>query len=109
MSITNSLYRRRHSAAMAIEAKMNEARPWKIRLMTRATASGRVSKALIRSRSTPTSVFEAPVANSSPSRTSSTPMIRLSTSDGVRTCASAGGSSISGRVSGSAGGGRHGQ
>ena len=86
-----------------------EAKPWTIRKMTRTTDSGSVSKALMRSRSKPTSVLEAPVANSSPSSTSSTPTIRRSTSDGVRTCFSAGGSSISGRASGGAGAWRHGQ
>ena len=104
-SMPSSLYLRRHSTATPTPMGMITAITTKVMPRMRATTSGSASKALMRSRSNPTSVLEAPVATSSPRSTRSTPMMRLSTSDGVRTCLSAGGSSISGYAgpSGSAG------
>ncbi len=95
ISIPKSRNRRRHSTTSPTAAGMSEATPWNSRYSARASASGRASKAPIVSRSNPTSVFDAPAAISRPRSTRSTPTMRWSTSDGVRTWRSAGGSSIS--------------
>ena len=95
ISIPKSRNLRRHSTTSPTAAGMSEATPWNRRYSARASASGKASKALIVSRSNPTSVFDAPAAISRPRSARSTPTMRWSTSDGVRTWRSAGGSSIS--------------
>ena len=93
-SITNSRNLRRHSDDQADAGgdERGDALEEQVEDASRRLRAGRRRRS-IRSRSKPTSVLDAPAANSRPRSTSSTPTMRWSTSDGVRTCLSAGGSS----------------